>query len=765
MDRPGQELVRRTVRRHPHGEPDQDWLVAEEPLEMRVEGRPLAVTLRTPGHDLDLVAGFLYTEGVIDGPDDLSALAHVDDPRDPRGNTVDCVLSGGVLAHRDAIEKATRELYATSSCGVCGKASIDKLTISAGPLTRRHEPDPSVLLELPERLRAAQSAFQHTGGLHAAGLFSFDGTPEIVREDIGRHNAVDKVLGHRLRADRAPVDDRILLVSSRAGFEIVQKAVWRGFPWWRPWARPAAWRWIWPGRWAWCWSASCGTGATPATPTEPGSGARVSRLRQERTVGRCGTGYAGVMFGVDEDKIDQVQARRTRRRRRIKRLLVTALELIVFLPLLAVLGLVWLLLTPEGLSHVLERASQDADSTVTAQGVAIHPASVWNEPQTWRVVFTGVDMVPKEANRPTIHFDRVVLSMPDVRRLWVLRELHVDQAWLIGMHIQAKQQRAAPKRERKEDALQVLAARTVHVWDASYDAPADDPLPPAGVGGIYGQLNDVVFDPFSREVSGQAALTAQRFYTGTLVLHHIDVDSFEADKGDLVLSGGSLWWEGQHASVYGTILDIDTRARVELTVSLRGARVEQMVQSATGQASPLLGVADVDLVVHSGGELPRGGGYMDAHVELTDAILPLPDGTRGIYKDIVRLAPIAELDDQDRVILESMVGDLTLRRGTVHLHELLYEARIPVVIRGSVDATAMDLYVRFVLGGDPSQNPGRGLRLKGALTSPAVTWATRDELLPGWRELRKERRQERMRRWGLGGGRDGEADAEESDGQ
>jgi FdhD protein len=218
-------VTRRPVHRYPTGLIEDDPVVREEPLEIRVEGRPLAVTLRTPGADLDLAAGFLLTEGVIDGPDDLVALAHVDDPRDPRGNTVDCRLAGGVEAHRQAIERATRELYATSSCGVCGKASIDRLEVLAGPLEHPVDPDPQVLLALPGRLRAAQATFAATGGLHAAGLFTLEGAPEHVAEDIGRHNAVDKVLGARLRADRVPVDHRILVVSSRAGFEIVQKAV------------------------------------------------------------------------------------------------------------------------------------------------------------------------------------------------------------------------------------------------------------------------------------------------------------------------------------------------------------------------------------------------------------------------------------------------------------------------------------------------------------------------------------------------------------
>jgi FdhD protein len=217
----------RTTRRdltRPEGRSD-DEVAVEEPLEIRVEGRPLAVTMRTPGDDLELAAGFLYTEQVIDGRDDLVAIAHVAVPGDDRGNTVDALLAGGVEAHRAGIEKAVREMFATSSCGICGKASIDKLLCTSPPLHRTVELHPAVIVGLPERLRKGQPAFDATGGLHAAGLADFTGAVEIVREDVGRHNAVDKVLGWRLLADRVPVEDRILVVTSRAGFEIVQKAL------------------------------------------------------------------------------------------------------------------------------------------------------------------------------------------------------------------------------------------------------------------------------------------------------------------------------------------------------------------------------------------------------------------------------------------------------------------------------------------------------------------------------------------------------------
>ena len=213
------------VVRHPSGLRESDVVAVEEPLEIRVEGRPLAVTMRTPGHDRELVAGFLYSEGLVDGADDLAAVAHVRDPADPQDNTVDVRLAEGIRADEGRFASAQRAFYASSSCGVCGKATIENLHVGAPPLDGPVRVDLASLLALPDRMRAAQPTFDATGGLHAAALFSFDGQLEVLREDIGRHNAVDKVLGHRLLADRVPVDDRVLLVSGRIGFEILQKAL------------------------------------------------------------------------------------------------------------------------------------------------------------------------------------------------------------------------------------------------------------------------------------------------------------------------------------------------------------------------------------------------------------------------------------------------------------------------------------------------------------------------------------------------------------
>lgn len=232
-DRPGGDRVALPVQRVARtaqglelGEPGLDAVVAEEPLEIRVEGISFLVTLRTPGHDLELAAGALLSEGVIADRDDLVALAAVDDPGAPRGNTVDVRLAPGVPMLREA----ARARYASSACGLCGKEAIAQIFQRATPVPRPWRPEPALLLSLPAALREAQELFAHTGGNHAAALFDAEGALEVLREDVGRHNAVDKVLGWRLLADRLPVEERVLLVSGRVGFEIVQKAAMAGVP-------------------------------------------------------------------------------------------------------------------------------------------------------------------------------------------------------------------------------------------------------------------------------------------------------------------------------------------------------------------------------------------------------------------------------------------------------------------------------------------------------------------------------------------------------
>lgn len=210
-----------------------DTLVAEEPLEIRLNGKPLAVTMRTPGDDFALAAGFLVSEGVVASADEVRRIAYCAGATDDGANTynvVDVLLAPDVPVPAITLE---RNVYTTSSCGLCGKASLDAVRTTArfrledGPPVRVGV---EVLAGLPDRLRAAQQVFERTGGLHGAALFSAEGELLDVQEDVGRHNAVDKVVGRALREGLLPLDRVVLLVSGRASFELAQKAVMAGIP-------------------------------------------------------------------------------------------------------------------------------------------------------------------------------------------------------------------------------------------------------------------------------------------------------------------------------------------------------------------------------------------------------------------------------------------------------------------------------------------------------------------------------------------------------
>jgi FdhD protein len=209
-----------------------DTVVAEEPLEIRLGGEPLAVTMRTPGDDFDLVAGFLVSEGVVTDREQLHTIRYCAGAAEDGQNTynvLDVTLAPEVTVPRLGLR---RSFATTSSCGLCGKASLDAVRTRTAfrPAGDPVAVSPATLAGLPERLGAAQRVFQRTGGLHAAGLFTPAGELLCVREDVGRHNAVDKVVGWALREGRLPLAGTVLLVSGRASFELAQKAVMAGIP-------------------------------------------------------------------------------------------------------------------------------------------------------------------------------------------------------------------------------------------------------------------------------------------------------------------------------------------------------------------------------------------------------------------------------------------------------------------------------------------------------------------------------------------------------
>lgn len=234
MIAPGPRTARTWISRYREGSyvRRRDAVTVEEPLEIRIrwsEGdtsvqRSVSVTMRTPGEDFELAAGFLVTEGFLHRPQEVQEIAYCGEVSPADRNVVTVRLRPGVSFDPALIN---RNFYVTSSCGVCGKGSLEAIEIrGACPFaTNGLEVDPNTLASLPDRLRASQPQFHRTGGLHAAGLFRPDGSLELLREDVGRHNAVDKVVGHGFLQGNLPLEERILMVSGRTSFEIMQKAL------------------------------------------------------------------------------------------------------------------------------------------------------------------------------------------------------------------------------------------------------------------------------------------------------------------------------------------------------------------------------------------------------------------------------------------------------------------------------------------------------------------------------------------------------------
>jgi FdhD protein len=210
---------------------DRDRAATEEPLEVRLHNKPFAVIMRTPGADRELASGFLLSEGVLKSADDLGTLEYCTDPgAEHPENIINVSLVNGAAESLDALLAGRRNVTTNSSCGMCGRLTIESLRAEAPALVVPWTVSSETLVDVPNRLRRAQAVFDETGGLHAAGLFTREGHLETMAEDVGRHNAVDKVVGRMLMQERLPLSDYLLFVSGRTSFEIVQKAFLAGIP-------------------------------------------------------------------------------------------------------------------------------------------------------------------------------------------------------------------------------------------------------------------------------------------------------------------------------------------------------------------------------------------------------------------------------------------------------------------------------------------------------------------------------------------------------
>ena len=219
------------ISRRGQATPERDHVAVEEPLEVRINGASFAVIMRTPGADRDLAAGFLLAEDVIRDADEIGAIEYCSDTTDEgRGNTINVTVTAGAVERLAVRLGERRQVTMTSACGLCGRLTIESLKARVSSVRGDWTVSGDVIASLPERLRSSQAVFESTGGLHAAGLFDRSGELQLAAEDVGRHNAVDKIVGRTLLEGRHPLDESILLVSGRTSFELVQKALLAGIP-------------------------------------------------------------------------------------------------------------------------------------------------------------------------------------------------------------------------------------------------------------------------------------------------------------------------------------------------------------------------------------------------------------------------------------------------------------------------------------------------------------------------------------------------------
>ena len=218
-----------TITRYDAGKPcgKADRVAREEPLEIRVEGHSVAIVMRTPGHDEELTAGFLLSEGIVQSRHDLFEISQCPSQPGQQGNVIDVLLTDASKLDRG---KLSRNVFTSSSCGVCGKATIDLVFQQFPEIASDYQVPAEDLYAYPEKSRAAQQTFEETGGLHASAIFDSAGEMLVLREDVGRHNALDKVIGHAILNDLLPLDRHTLILSGRISFELMQKALSAGIP-------------------------------------------------------------------------------------------------------------------------------------------------------------------------------------------------------------------------------------------------------------------------------------------------------------------------------------------------------------------------------------------------------------------------------------------------------------------------------------------------------------------------------------------------------
>lgn len=346
----------------------------------------------------------------------------------------------------------------------------------------------------------------------------------------------------------------------------------------------------------------------------------------------------------------------------------------------------WLLLftTPQGWRLVLGLALARAPVAVTLGDVELSEDSRPFAPTSWRLAFVDVRVLPEDPYKPEVWADRVIVEGWRPRAL-LRRELSFAEARVVGLRVGKRRQRPAPDWVPQRGVLAAVAADRVEVWDAAYRADADPPLPRVEVRGIYGEIEDVRFDPRFREVSGTAIARAAAFAVGTLDLSRLVATELTAERSSLALRGQARFG-GSPVRFHGRVEEFHRRARVSLNATLEGASLAGVVRAATERDSPLDGTLEADLVLTSGPPLPRGGAVLEGAARLRGGRLDAEAEPKPFVRELLWLGAWVDLDEDRRLILGDLEGRIRIRRGVVELEDLVYETEHRTLqIRGTMD--------------------------------------------------------------------------------
>lgn len=437
-------------------------------------------------------------------------------------------------------------------------------------------------------------------------------------------------------------------------------------------------------------------------------------------------GYAPDMFGYTDEELERIRARR-----RALRGWVVVSELLVFGLVLASFVVVDVFHRPGGLAPWVNKLMPAAAFRLDFDDVELLTLGRWRDPSSWRLAVTNFQFRPKDPTKTSWKANRIVASLPNLPLLQSKRVLHIDHAVVSGLEITAYQQRPPPPWTPKKSGLAWIQADRLEVWGASFSAPEDPPLLPAFTHHIYGALEKIRYDPTSREVSAVGALTIPEFTTGAITISNAVMPTFELRRSDLHFTG-SFEFGTSSGKLTGQVLQFHKKSDVTLTVDIVDGELDKIVETATGSRSPIAGTLSARFSVHTGGELPRGGAWMEGFARFTDGRIALDRRmTKPLIVDILRIMPWVKVNANYDVLLSDMRGTIRLSRGNAQLKELVYKAgKRDLTLRGHVTADDLALIVRLVPLKEPETRAGLGMVLYGTPKEYQFRLAEKSDLLP-----------------------------------